>query len=121
MAACSVCIYTIRLNEVHVNYNFFSDLMLLMNIAPLLEHTQCLLYDVYKCSHSLNQNTLTAGALFRQGGREIMHQKVAQTNRLGKTTIFVYFYLKSPGRYIKGFISQKHHSQASVHEKASWL
>ena len=49
-----------------------------MNLAPLLEHTQCLFYDVYKCIHSLNQNNLPVAA-FLAGGRN--HASESRKNK----------------------------------------
>ena len=45
----------------------------------MLEHTQCLVYDVCKCSHSLNQNTLLLAAFF--GGGERNHASESCTSK----------------------------------------
>ena len=80
MAACSVCTYTIRLNEVQVNYNFFSDLMLLMNIAPLARTytvlaLRCLqMFALSQSKYSYSWRSFSAGG-------ESNHASESRTNK----------------------------------------
>ena len=80
MAACSVCTYTIRLNEVQVNYNFFSDLMLLMNIAPLARTYTVL---ALRCLQrfALSQSKYSYSCHSFSAGGERNHASGSRTNK----------------------------------------